>query len=169
MLPSSEGYFAYIGLQATCTTNLEQYLGIVNGKNSTSATKKESDDFKEDFSISIRETYEDPYITLNPYDSYYFISEIDGTTIWLSGLFQNFGIEGIQMEVEIYKYTKNNAVIDEDYLGLPQEQFSIDRSGKEIISNVVKDNSGFTNYMSQKEGVSFEITTLDGSKEKGEI
>jgi P2-related tail formation protein len=169
LLPSSEGYFAYIGLQATSTTNLEQYLGIVNGKNSTSATKKESDDFKEDFSISIRETYEDPYITLNPYDSYYFISEIDGTTIWLSGLFQNFGIEGIRMEVEIYKYTKNNAVIDEDYLGLPQEQFSIDRSGKEIISNVVKDNSGFTNYMSQKEGVSFEITTLDGSKEKGEI
>jgi len=73
------------------------------------------------------------------------------------------------MQVEIYKYTKTNEVIDEDYLGLPQEQFSIDRSGKEIINNVVKDNSGFTNYMSQKEGVSFEITTLDGSKEKGEI
>ena len=169
LLPSSEGYLSYIGLQAVCSINLEQNLEIVNGKNSTSMTKKESDNFKEDFSISIRETYDDPYITLNSYDNYYFISEIDGTTIWLSGLFENFGTEGIEMQVEIYKYTKNNAVIDEDYLGLPQEQFSIDRSGKEIIGNVTKDNSGFTNYMSQKEGVSFEITTLDGSKEKGEI
>jgi P2-related tail formation protein len=169
LLPSSEGYFTHIGLQAVCPTNLEQNLGIVNGKNSTSLIKKESDNFKEDFSILIRETYDDPYITLNSYDNYYFISEIDGATIWLSGLFENFGIEGVEMQVEIYKYTKTNEVIDEDYLGLPQEQFSIDRSGKEIINNVVKDNSGFTNYMSQKEGVSFEITTLDGSKEKGEI
>jgi hypothetical protein len=169
LLPSSEGYLSYIGLQAVCTTNLEQDLGIVNGKNSTSTTKKESDIFKEDFSISIRETYDDPYITLNSYDNYYFISEIDGSTIWLSGLFENFGTEGIEIQVEIYKYTKNNAVINEDYLGLPQEQFSINRSGKEIINRTVKDSSGFTNYMSQKEGVSFEITTLDGSKEKGEI
>jgi intein/homing endonuclease len=169
LLPSSEGYLSYIGLQAICTTNLEQDLGIVNGKNSTSITKKESDSFKEDFSISIRETYDDPYITLNSYDNYYFISEIDGSTIWLSGLFENFGTEGIEIQVEIYKYTKNNAVINEDYLGLPQEQFSINRSGKEIINRTVKDSSGFTNYMSQKEGVSFEITTLDGSKEKGEI
>jgi P2-related tail formation protein len=169
LLPSSEGYLSYIGLQAICATNLEQDLGIANGKNSTSTIKKESDNFKEDFSILIRETYDDPYITLNSYDNYYFISEIDGSIIWLSGLFENFGTEGIEIQVEIYKYTKNNAVINEDYLDLPQEQFSINRSGKEIINRTVKDSSGFTNYMSQKEGVSFEITTLDGSKEKGEI
>lgn len=169
LLPSSEGYFAYMGLKAICSTNLEQTLSMVNGKNSTSSVKTSDDNFKEDFSILIKEVYNDPYITLNSDDNYYFISEIDGKTIWLAGLFENFGTEGVEMQVEVYKYTKINAVIDEDYLSLPQAQFSIDRSGKEIFNTVVKDGSGVTHYMSQKEGVSFEITTLDGIKEKGEI
>ena len=172
LLPSSEGYFAYMGLKALSTNNLEQTLSIVNGKNSNSSVKTISNNFKEDFSILVKEVYSDPYINLNSGDNYYFISEIDGATIWLSGLFENFGTEeteGFEMEVEIYKYVKTNAVVDEDYLSLPQEQFSIDRSGKEIFRNTVKDNSGVTHYMSQKEGVSFEITTLDGFREKGEI
>ena len=172
LLPSSEGYFAHMGLKALAPANLEQTLSIVNGKNSNSSVKTMSDNFKEDFSILVKEVYSDPYINLNSGDNYYFISEIDGATIWLAGLFENFGTEeteGFEMEVEIYKHLKTNAVVDEDYLSLPQEQFSIDRSGKEIFRKTVKDNSGVKNYISQKEGVSFEITTLDGFREKGEI
>jgi hypothetical protein len=172
LLPSSEGYFAYMGLKALCPTNFEQTFSIANGKNSNSSVKTISDNFKEDFSILVKEVYDDPYINLNSGDNYYFISEIDGATIWLAGLFENFGTEeteGVEMEVEIYKYVKTNTIVDEDYLSLPQEQFSIDRSGKEIFRKTVKDNSGVMNYMSQKEGVSFEITTLDGIREKGEI
>jgi len=167
LLPSSEGYFAYVGLKADCPTNLEQTLSIVNGKNSDSSVKTISDNFKEDFSILVKEVYDDPYINLNSGDNYYFISEIDGKTIWLAGLFENFGTEGVEMEVEIYKYMKTNAVVDEDYLSLPQAQFSVDRSGKEIVSPT--DNSGVNHYMSQKESISFEITTLEGFREKGEI
>jgi hypothetical protein len=172
LLPSSEGYFAHMGLKALAPANLEQTLSIVNGKNSNSSVKTMSDNFKEDFSILVKEVYSDPYINLNSGDNYYFISEIDGATIWLAGLFENFGTEeteGFEMEVEIYKHLKTNAVVDEDYLSLPQEQFSIDRSGKEIFRKTVKDNSGVKNYISQKEGISFEITTLDGFREKGEI
>jgi intein/homing endonuclease len=167
LLPSSEGYFAYMGLKAQCSTNLEQNLSIVNGKNSDNSVKTISDNFKEDFSILVKEVYDDPYITLNSVDNYYFISDIDGPTIWLSGLFENFGTQGVEMQVEIYKYIKNNAVINEDYLSLPEAQFSVDRSGKEVVSPT--DNSGVSNYMAQKESVCFEITTLDGIRQKGEL
>lgn len=172
---SSSGYFAYSGLKAVSSENLEQILNIKNGKNGNSIDTIITDSFKEDFVILLKSSVDDPYL-INT-DNYYFISEIDGSNIWLSGLFEDFGVEiGEQVEVEIYKFTKNNVEILENYFCMsPQPtqcpnnsiNLSIDRSGKEIVTST---NSGPpVNFIQQNESVTFELVTLDGNKEKGKI
>lgn len=161
---SSSGYFSYFGLKALSSINLEQTLNIVNGKNE-SINKTSGDSFKEDFAILVKTPIDDPFITVNPENNYYFISEIDGDNIWLSGLFENFGVEtGTSVMVEIYKFNKIKQHIEENYLNLPSVNISLDRSGLDVSNG-----DAVMGFMKQKENVTFEILTLDGKQQKGEL
>lgn len=161
---SASGYFSYFGLKAVSLNNLEQILNIVNGKNS-SINQTSGDNFKEDFAILVKTFIDDPYITINLDNNYYFISEIDNNTLWLSGLFENFGVEdGTALTVEIYKFTKIKQNIEENYLNLPAVDLAVDRSGQEVSTG-----DAVMGFMKQKENVTFEILTLDGNKQKGEL
>lgn len=161
---SSTGYFSYYGIKALSSNNLEQSLGIVNGKNG-SINRKSSDSFKEDFAILVKTAIDDPFITINSDNNYYFISEIDSNSLWLSGLFENFGIEsGTVLSVEIYKFNKIEQSIEENYLDLPQVNLSLDRSGSEAAGQ-----DTVMGFMKQKENVTFEILTINGEKQKGEL
>jgi hypothetical protein len=179
LTPSSYGYFSYSGLKAVSDENLEQILEITNGINNTINYPTSANSFKEDFAILLKTYDDDPYITLNSNNNYYFISEIDSSTIWISGLFENFGVEvGTQVEVEIFKLTKNETQIKESYLNCmspeptqcPDDKntinISVDRSGKEIVTSKI---SGVVAFMEQKEAIAFEILTINGNKEKGKL
>lgn len=172
---SSNGYFSYLGIKAESVVNLEELLEIVNGINSSSTPTTLSDAFKEDFAILLK-SYEDPYIELDLDNNYYFISEIDGSTVWLSGLFESFGVEsGTELEVEILKFNKPEVAIQESYLNCMSSSpttcenntlnLSFDRSGKEIITPT---NPGL-GFVAQNESVTFEISTLNGNKEKRKL
>jgi|694.fasta_scaffold37610_3 hypothetical protein len=172
---SSNGYFSYLGLKAESTTNLEELFEIVNGANGGSTPATLSDAFKEDFAILLK-SYDDPYIELDLDNNYYFISEIDGSTIWLSGLFESFGVEsGTELEVEILKFNKPEVEIQESYLNCMSSSettcenntlsLSFDRSGKEIITPT---NPGL-GFVAQSESITFEISTLNGNKEKRKL
>jgi hypothetical protein len=172
---SSNGYFSYLGIKAESVTNIEELLEIVNGVNGGNTPATLSDAFKEDFAILLK-SYDDPYIELDLDNNYYFISEIDGSTVWLSGLFESFGVEiGTELEVEILKFNKPEVEIQESYLNCMSSSpttcenntlnLSFDRSGKEIITPT---NPGL-GFVAQNESVMFEILTLDGNKEKRKL
>jgi hypothetical protein len=172
---SSNGYFSYLGLKAESVVNLEELLEIVNGVNRSNTPTTISDAFKEDFAILLK-SYDDPYIELDLDNNYYFISEIDSSTVWLSGLFEGFGVEsGTELEVEILKFNKPEVEIQESYLNCMSSSpttcenntlnLSFDRSGKEIITPT---NPGL-GFVAQNESIMFEISTLNGNKEKRKL
>ena len=164
------GYFSYTGIMAKINGDLK---GALNIKNEDEETTSE-DSFKEDYAL---------YVGSN--GNYYFISEInyyegiDTTVMNLSGVFDNFGSEntsGIQHSVNIYKYTKNNIMIVNDYT-MKEVELKIDRTSNEIIEksdvqilNTLADSkNGPSDFSEQNESIQIVITNLDGTKERKEL
>jgi hypothetical protein len=164
------GYFAYNGILAKINGNLKTELGIKNEDEEITS----SDSFKEDYAL---------YVNSN--GNYYFISEIDynsdtnTTIINLSGVFDNFGTDstnGIQNNVSIYKYTKNNSEVVDDYT-MKEVNLKIDRKGNEIIekseeqslSTQSNSKNGPYDFSEQNESIQIVITNLDGTKERKEL
>ena len=163
------GYFGYNGILAKTSGNLKSLLGIKNNDQETTS----DDSFKEDYAL---------YVNSN--GNYYFISEItynsleDETTMILSGVFDNFGSEdtdGTQEEIRIYKYTKNNITLIDDYT-MKEIELKINRTGDEIIEKSVENaslslaaKSRLSDFSEQDENIQIIITNLDGTKERKEL
>lgn len=166
------GYLSYRGLKLQTVANLETTLQIQNGSNPV-ATPLENDNFMENFIITIN-------------DQDYFISGIDGTTVTLSGTgdyWKTLGAGGTLVSYDVTHYTKKEDItIPGQQFDLPSHTFrTYDRQGREVITSTTENDpppppapmmgsgASFTEYVSQTEGISFEIEWADGSKEQGEI
>lgn len=141
------GYLDYKGLYLITSTDYEATLPIVNGVNPPSDVLEENN-FKENYLIKIG-TY------------FYQISEIDGTTIWLSG--PNFDVAtlaggGAPVDFDIYHFTKTEVTIEPRVNHpTPGHTFSfVDRRGNEIITS---DTEEATPFMFRRL-----INTLNGDK-----
>lgn len=164
------GYLSYRGLKLQTVANLETSLGIQNGTNAV-ATPVENNNFMENFLITIN-------------DQDYFISGIDGTTVTLAGTgdyWQTLGAGGTAVTYDVTHFTKTESItIPGQQFDLPSHTFrTIDRQGREVIDSTEENDppaslmggggATLTEYVSQTEGISFEIEWADGSKEQGTI
>lgn len=161
------GYLSHRGLKLRAATNLETSLGIQNGKNAT-ATPVESDAFMENF-----------LVTINGHD--YFIIGIDGVTITLSGpdeYWKTLGASGTSVTFDVTHFTRRAVTIPGQQFALPPHTFrTYDRQGREVITR--QTNSGpvvtplrgptVSEFVSQTEGIDFEIEWLDKSRDGGII
>ena len=164
------GYFGYSGIVAKINGDLK---GILNIKNEDEETTS-GDSFKEDYAL---------YVNSN--ENYYFISEInyyegiDTTVMSLSGVFDNFGTQdtsGITNDVSIYKYTKNNFTLVNDYT-MKEVELKINRTSNEIVEKSenhtlrtqANSKSGPADFTEQNESIQIIITNLDGTKERKEL
>ena len=162
------GYLTYKGLTLVTGVDYESNLSIVNGANPP-VTVLEDSNFKENFLILID-------------NNYYFINEINGTTITLGGIPVYWKTTGTTVDFIIYRYVKQSATIDDYTFRL------IDRSGSEIITSDTefislfntlglsmdeeqedKKDPNFNENMEQNEGITFTIEYNDGTNLKGQL
>jgi hypothetical protein len=121
VIENETGYFNYRGPTLTTVVNYETGLDIQNGTNPP-AVPVDGDIFKENFLILIG-------------SDYYGISEIDGTTVTLSGQPQNWPTGGTPITFSILQFEKDEVSIAQRIYP-PQQGYdfeSIDRRGQEII------------------------------------
>ncbi len=161
------GYLSHKGLKLLTSTNYETTLSINNGENPPGLVL-ENDKFKESFLVAID-------------SDYYFIADIDGTTITLGGpdnYWKTLGAGGTSVSFTIYHYTKNSFESDDG-----TSVSFIDRRGKDIITNSLDvgevvnamamylnaKDSQFIDAVSQNESIAFEIKWADGKTQQGEV
>jgi hypothetical protein len=162
------GYFGYGGLKLQTSSNLEVDLGILNGINAPTDPNVITDDgnFKENYLIQIG-------------DDYYKMEEIDGVTITLSGLpndWMTLAAGGTPVG-----YNVLHVVADQVEVQFTAFSSGIDRRGedvvmREITSTVTDDvaivalqtgNDGVQEMISQEENISFTIQWRNGNTEEG--
>jgi len=172
------GYLSHRGLKLLVSGDLESSLGIQNGANSLVVVDDgiENNKFKENFIIVIGS------------DSY-FIADINGnsptgfTTITLSGVdnyWKTISSGGTSVTANFYNYTVEGATIMGQQYDLPTHTFrKLNRSGSANIDEINQDGvvtglnipekDGISEFVEQKESISFQIEYKDGTKEEGKL
>jgi hypothetical protein len=170
LVNSAIGYFDYAGLKLDTTINHETTLGILNGDNAPIDPNDITDNslMKENFLVKIG-------------NDYYKISQIDGTTITLSGLpkdWQTLSAGGTTVNYEIHHFIKDT--VEAQFMVFDE----LDRGGKDVVVREIE--SSVTNdvavvalqmpsgvqcedIMRTEESISFEIAWKNGKKIQGEL
>jgi len=163
------GLFDYYGLKLLTTVDYETTLPILNGANAPIDPNLITD------ASSFKENY---LVRLTQGNIFYAISEIDGTTIALAGLDQNWktlGAGGTIVSFQIVHFPFKTVEIDFTSFR------KIDRSGTDLITTTTETATplamaalqqpagAFIESTGQTEGITFEIEWSDGRKEKGKL
>lgn len=164
LIENGYGHFGYRGMYIVTTTDHEADLEVVNGTHPPSDILDDSH-FKENFVIKIG-------------DDYYRVTEWNGTTIKISGKYQNWPRTGSSINYDIIHFEKK--AVNVRWLVFDH----LDRDGHDVIVREVYDDvtrnvaivalesgnsSGIQENVSQEESISFVIERQNGSTEKGEI
>lgn len=168
LLDDEVGVFGYQGFKLLTTLNLEVFLNIQNGDNPP-AVPLENNRFKENYLIQIDETQE-----------VYAISEINGTTVTLSGVpfdVTTLSAGGTPVTYSVTWYQKIPIDVDGSDFDF------LDRRGKVLIEETINNDppilflmslfnqmrdSDETEVIQQQEKVSYKIEYQDGRVEKGD-
>jgi hypothetical protein len=144
IIENKVGKFEYEGLILQTTNNIDFLLQIMNTELFDKESMK-SNDLKENYLIIINQKY-------------YSINEIEGTNLILNGPWDDWSIEGEEIEFMIYKFNKQSLNLKERKLPVvPGYNFDfIDRSGKGII----------TMEQNNLLGISLEVLNASNNNEK---
>lgn len=180
LIDGQVGQFYYKGLSLSTSSNLEIDLGIQNGANPPINENPPSEQETPPDAQLENNTFKENFLILIDSD-YYAISNIDGSSITLSGPHNDWTLAGTSVSYSVLKFTKLSIEIPERtrHPALPGHYFDfIDRRGSDVIEsetgltmtalNAAKGNQ-IEDVVTASENISFEIEYLDGTKEQGEI
>jgi len=179
------GYLSFKGTKLRLSGDLESSLGIQNGDNYVGGDPLDNNLFKENFIIFI----DNVMYWINEINGNYPAGD---TTISLSGpgqYWRTLVFGGTSVNVEIYKYDKLGATIEGQNFDMPEHTFEkIDRNGMPVIditelynnNNIsvinlanneietknVSEGDGITDFVGQKEEVTFKIDYKNGENNK---
>ncbi len=170
LVDSNTGQLFYKGMELDWGSDLEVFLGIMNGANAdvlyTEDQITESDHFKENYLIDID-------------GSLYLITEIDGAVVTLGGgPIEDWTTTGVSESVTIYRYFRipfdaaGETFAGYDRRGLERisssTETALPMAFRAMVGNAIGTHQSFE-AVGQEESISYTIEYEDGSTDQGEI